>query len=347
MISEIIPGTIPINSSFIFRIHLCTVFPSPSFFLFLLSFQGSYHTVDGCIPVSLVHFGKRLQGILEGDGIGIRHQFVQHLGAMSQLWIILSVLVEQADCFVIAALGISISSGFPIQIAQTQQEYTLLYTVSGSLPVAFFVGIDGMQGIFLGQVDVADGIIYLVLIFLVLIRCRHALESADHLPAVARSQDLGDGDAGIKLQFVGRIEPDDVAESLISLLPVADGSLQLSHQIPLAGFLLVSHLMAYHLSEIGNRLPGIPRVDIVIGEGIIPFLLGTPVDGIALYVSDHIFCIVGPSQLDIAFGKPGARLAVDGRLGGVKAAHIGEGGSSSLEIPLLELRSAHQHPRFP
>ena len=32
--------------------------------------------VDGCIPVSLVHFGKRLQGILEGDGIGIRHQFV-------------------------------------------------------------------------------------------------------------------------------------------------------------------------------------------------------------------------------------------------------------------------------
>ena len=266
---------------------------------------------------------------------------------MSQLRIILSVLIEQADCFAIAALGISISSGFPIQIAQTQQEYTLLNTVSGSLPVAFFVGIDGTQGIFLGQVDVADGIIYLVLIFLVLIRCRHALEPADHLPAVARSQDLGDGDAGIKLQFVGRIEPDDVAESLISLLLVADGSLQLSHQIPLAGFLLVSHLMAYHLPEIGNRLPGIPRVDIVIGEGIIPFLLGTPVDGIALDVSDHIFCIVGPSLLDIAFGKPGARLAVDGRLGGVKAAHIGEGGSSPLEIPLLELRTAHQHPRFP
>ena len=266
---------------------------------------------------------------------------------MSQLRIILSVLIEQADCFAIAALGISISPGFPIQIAQTQQEYTLLDAISGSLPVAFFIGIDGTQGIFLGQVDIADGIIYLVLIFLVLIRCRHALESADHLPAVARSQDLGDGDAGIKLQFVGRIEPDDVAESLISLLLVADGSLQLSHQIPLAGFLLVSHLMAYHLPEIGNRLPGIPRVDIVIGEGIIPFLLGTPVDGIALDVSDYIFCIVGPSQLDIAFGKPGARLAVDGWLGGVKAAHIGEGGSSPLEIPLLELRSAHQHPRFP
>ena len=266
---------------------------------------------------------------------------------MSQLRIILSVLIEQADGFAIAALGISISSGFPIQIAQTQQEYTLLYTVSGSLPVAFFIGIDSTQGIFLGQVDVADGIIYLVLIFLVLIRCRHALESADHLPAVARSQDLGDGDAGIKLQFVGRIEPYDVAESLISLLLVADGSLQLSHQIPLAGFLLVSHLMAYHLPEIENRLPGIPRVDIVIGEGIIPFLLGTPVDGIALDVSDHIFCIVGPSLLDIAFGKPGARLAVDGRLGGVKAAHIGEGGSGPLEIPLLELRTAHQHPRFP
>ena len=266
---------------------------------------------------------------------------------MSQLRIILSVLIEQADCFAIAALGISISLGFPIQIAQTQQEHPLLDTVSGSLPVAFLVGVDGTQGIFLGEVDVADGIIHLVLIIPVLIRCRHALEPADHLPAVARSQDLGDGDAGIKLQFVRRIEPDDVAESLISLLLVADGSLQLSHQIPLAGFLLVSHLMAYHLPEIGNRLPGITRVDIVIGEGIIPFLLGTPVDGIALDVSDHIFCIVGPSQLDVAFGKPGARLAVDGRLGGVKAAHIGEGGSSPLEIPFLELRAAHQHPGFP
>ena len=69
---------------------------------------------------------------------------------MSQLRIILSVLIEQTDCFAIAALGIGISFGFPIQIAQTLQEYTLLYTVSGSLPVAFFVGIDGMQGIFLG-----------------------------------------------------------------------------------------------------------------------------------------------------------------------------------------------------
>ena len=60
-----------------------------------------------------------------------------------------------------------------------------------------------------------------------------------------------------------------------------------------------------------------------------------------------IFSIVGPALLDIAFGKPGARLAVDGRLGGVKAAHIGEGGSSPLEISLLELRAAHQHPCFP
>ena len=105
--------------------------------------------------------------------------------------------------------------------------------------------------------------------------------------------------------------------------------------------------MAYHLPEIGNRLPGIPRVDIVIGEGIIPFLLGTPVDGIALDVADYIFSIVDPALLDVAFGKPGARLAVDGRLGGVKAAHIGEGGSSPLEIPFLELRAAHQHPGFP
>ena len=119
-VSGIITGIIPINSSFIFRIPLCTVFPSPSFFLFLLSFQGSYHSVDGCVSVFLVHFGKRLQGVLKGDGIGIRHQFVQHLGAMSQLRIILSVLIEQADCFAIAALGISISPGFPIQIAQTQ-----------------------------------------------------------------------------------------------------------------------------------------------------------------------------------------------------------------------------------
>ena len=80
--------------------------------------------------------------------------------------------------------------------------------------------------------------------------------------------------------------------------------------------------MAYYLFEVWNSLLGVAGMDIVIGKGIIPFFLGTPVDGIALHVAYHVFCIVIPTLFNIAFGKPGSGFAINGWLGSIEATHI-------------------------
>ena len=169
-----------------------------------------------------------------------------------------------------------------------QEEHTFLYAASGGLGNAFLVGSDGLQGVFLSQVDITDGIVYLIEIFLVVVGCRHALQLAYHLPAVVCRHHLGHRDAGVELQFVRRIEAHHVLESLVGFLLVADGSLQLSHQVPFACLLLAAHLVADYLFETRNRLCRFALADMVVGKGVIPFLLSTPVDGIAPDVADYI-----------------------------------------------------------
>ena len=65
---------------------------SSLFFLFLL-FQGIYHLVNGDIPFCFAHAGKRLQGVLQMDGVGIRHQFIENLRTVGELFVVFTVLV--------------------------------------------------------------------------------------------------------------------------------------------------------------------------------------------------------------------------------------------------------------
>ena len=102
-----------------------------------------------------------------------------------------------------------------------KEQYTLLYTIASGFLVAFFVGTDGLEGISLVEIDVADGVIHLVEVFFVVVGCSHSLQLANHLLGIVSCQHLGHGDAGVKLQFVRWIEPDYMLEGSISLLLVA------------------------------------------------------------------------------------------------------------------------------
>ena len=194
---------------------------------------------------------------------------------------------------------------------------------------------------------VADGIINLVEIFLILVARSHSLQFRYHLPGVVGCQYLGHGDAGIELQFVRRIETDDMLEGTVGILGMSLLCFYLSHQIPEAGFLLASHLIADGFAEIRNGLLIASGLQIVEGIGLVPFLLGTPVDGIALDITDYIFGIVYPSRFEITLGEPGTCLAVNAGLGGVETAHIGECSCCRLEIAFKKLGTAHQHPCLP
>ena len=69
-------------------ITLCTALLQLTFRLSLLRFfalllflllQGFDNAVDGCITVLLVHLRQLLQRVLQMDGVGIGHEFVEHL----------------------------------------------------------------------------------------------------------------------------------------------------------------------------------------------------------------------------------------------------------------------------
>ena len=70
-------------------------------------------------------------------------------------------------------------------------------------------------------------------------------------------------------------------------------------------------------------------------------------DGVARHVANHVLGVVNPVLLNVAFGQPSTRAAVDGGLRLIETAHVGESGGGIIESALVELRTAHQHPRFP
>ena len=131
-----------------------------------------------------------------------------------------------------------------------EQQDTLFNTASGGFLVTLFVCSDGLQGIFLVEIDVADGIIYLVEILFVVIRSCHSLQLADHLVGIVFRHDFCHGNTGIEGKFVRRIQANHVLEGFIGFLLVADGCLQLSHQIPFACLLLAAHFMADYFFEV-------------------------------------------------------------------------------------------------
>ena len=136
-------------------------------------------------------------------------------------------------------------------------------------------------------------------------------------------------------------------EGFVSLLVVPECGLHLSEQEPFARLLLRSHLVFDDFSEVGNGLGQPAAVQIVVGEGVVPLLHGAPVHGIAAHLGDDILGIVEPVVLDVAFGKPRPRLAVDGGLCLIEPCHVGKRGGSLVKVALVELRTAHQHPCFP
>ncbi len=187
--------------------------------LFLLQFL--YHAVDGSVALALGHQRQCLQRVLKVDGVGMRHQLVEHLGAFGELLIVVAVLVEHTYGRAVAAACVAELLHRPVQVAELEQQHTALNAASGGFLVALLIRRYGVGGVAVGQVDVAHGIVDLVQIVLVVVVGSHALEAAYHLAVLSVGQYLGHGDARVELQFVGRVLPYHVAEGVVGLLVVA------------------------------------------------------------------------------------------------------------------------------
>ena len=177
-------------------------------FLLLFLLEGLYHTVDGRIPACLVHLGQCLQAVLQLHGTEMRLQFAQHLSPELHRVVHLVLLVEHAGAGRIGAGGLDIVFLLPVYLAQPQQQHGLGDGVALAFLRALLVGTYAAGGVGLAQIDVADGVVYLVQIVLVLVVLQHAPQAGYGLAALARGHNLGLHDACVEGQFVGRIAPD-------------------------------------------------------------------------------------------------------------------------------------------
>ena len=317
------------------------------FLLFLLLLQRLYHPVYGCVAVGLAHGGEGQQRVLQVDGVGIGHQAVEYLRAVGELLVVLAFFVEHAHGGAVTALGVAEFLQLPVDIAQTEQQHTVLHSVAGGFLVSFLIGADGVGGVVLRHIDIAHGVVHLVQILLIVVAGGHALQARYHLLAVALGGHLGHGDTGVEGQLVGRVLLEHLAVGFVGLVLPAQLGQELPHEEPFAGPLLAAHLMLDHLAQVGDGLLVLMGVDMVVGVGVVPFFPRVPVDRVALHVAHHVFGVVEPFLLYVALGQPGACLAVNGGLRLVEAAHVVEGGGGLVESTFVELGASHQHPGFP
>ena len=207
----------------------------------------------------------------------MRRKFVENLCTLRQQFIVFAVFVQQTKGFVVATASIAELFLCPIQVAKTQKQHTFLYSAACGFLVALLIGCNGVCCIFVGKVDIAHCIIYLVEILLVLVGSNHTFQTAYHLFGLSCCHYFGCCNTCIKLQLVGWIGANDVLKSVVSCVFVAESSLNLSHKIPFACFLLASHLLFNYSAQVGNGFFEFARVNIIVGKGVIPFANSTPI----------------------------------------------------------------------
>ncbi len=273
-------------------------------FLLLLLLQSLYHTVDGLVAFVLRQAGKHLQRVLQIDGIGERHQFVEHLRAFRQLLIVAAVFVQQSDGLAVTALRIVILLARPIEVSELEQQHTFLYTVAHRLLVAFLVGGNGVECVAVCQIDIAYGVVHLVEIVLVVVGSGHAAQLSYHLPRASAGHHLRLRYAGVELQFVWRTLAHHAAVSLVGHVTVSQFGLNLSHEIPHAGLLLLAALVLDGFRQIADSLLVSAAAHIKSGIGIVPVLHGTVVHRVTLHLRYHVFGIVEPVEFGVAACQP-------------------------------------------
>ena len=105
------------------------------------------------------------------------------------------------------------------------------------------------------------------------------------------------GDAGVELQFVGRILAYHVLIGLVGILLVTQCGLNLSHEEPFAGFLRFAVFVLDDFTQVGQRLFQLAVLHVVVGHRPVPVVLCAVVNGVAAHVAYHVLGIVEPVEL--------------------------------------------------
>ena len=270
--------------------------------------------------------------------------FCEHLASLLCQLVAVVLLVHEACQLIIAVGGVDVVFALPIEFSQVLQYHCLGKAVLRALLDTFLPCIDGLHGIALGQVDVADGIIDAVQVVGVVGVLGHTPQPSDDGLPLSLGHHLGLHDTCVKSQFVRRILAYALAQGAVGLFLLSCQLAELSKEVVETCFLQTSLGVADAIAQGFDGRFILFRGNQISGSGGIQFALSLAGDAVAADLAEYIFGIVGPVEQHIASCQSCTCHAGHGRLTGIQLHDVVIAGSRLDEFALPELCIGEHHP---
>ena len=312
---------------------------------FLLFAEGRDDTVDGRIAFFVAHERKSLQRVLQLNGRGVGHEFVEHLRSPRHFSVVLPVAVDHAECLVVARLCFVVASALPVELTHAQQQNAFFGPGSCAFGASLLVGRQSRCCVVLCEIDIPQGVEDLVEVFLVLFRVGHGFEFGSHLACTTGLwKHFGLEDAGVEFERVRRCETNAFSQCAIGFRAVAELLFDLSEQEEESGTELAVVCFLCRRFQIGQGIGEMLLPQEEVGPGSRQFALQPRWDGVAPHLVERILRIIEPSQFGVGTCHPRACFLHHGRFGRIETGDVRKGGRCTQKIAFLKLRLPHQEP---
>ena len=156
-----------------------------------------------------------LQRVLQNDCAVFGAQLVKNFGECSRSLVTFGFGGKDSDSLGVAWRSLGVVALIVIDVTGFEEHGSLVHAVLLALLDSQFVVFEGLRGVVLRKIDVADSAVENVKLLVVLVVLRHVFELADRFLLVGRHE--CHADACIKIHLHRRIEPRALFVSIIGV----------------------------------------------------------------------------------------------------------------------------------
>ena len=242
---------------------------------------------------------------MKGDVARVHSKLVEHVASVLEFLVVRIGLAQLRYCLAVTWLSLVIFVLSEVYATQGELADCLVDAIAGALLGGELIVLDCLDGVATGEVEVANGIVNLVEVFLVAVVASHALEGIDLALDVVALEHSTLLDACVELGAVGRrIAAASTLVGLIGFFFLACLVIELSQQEVKAHLLSAASSVYCFLKErhcIGVHL----GLDVVVGKSQVGELLQSRVfDFAGMDVSEHIVGLGCPVHSAVAQSLP-------------------------------------------
>ena len=286
---------------------ICHIFLTGGVFslLFFLFLQVVDDFLNHLLLLFERHFRQAQKRVLQRHVAGIHRQLVEHIAALFQFTEIGVGFAQERNRLGIAGLGEVVLALREVDAAECELANRLVDAVARAFLRRQLVVCHGVHGVEAREVEVADGVIHLVEVFLVAVVVRHALEGFHLRHDVGALKHCALLDAGVEFGAVGRAaRTAGTLECLVGELLFASVLIELTEQEVQTHFLRpLAALDGF--GEVWNGLDVFIRFDIEVGKRQVgKRAYAFALDLVDMHMRQHVVGLGGPAHGAIAQRLP-------------------------------------------